>query len=433
MAAPRRRARARPRAATSEPAAGRGGSRTCRQGSGPDSHAEPRKAIDALRPLPCGRAGAGRGRRRRRRAWSAGPCATCCWGGARASSTWSSRATSTAAAARSAGPSTAHERFGTASVRAGGCAFDLARARRETYARPGRCPTCARRRWRRTSRAATSPSTRWRSASPARCGRVAGRARGPRRRRPAGAARPRPSPTTRRGCGASPLRRAAGVRGRAADARAGRRGRPGDGERRPPRAPSCAWPCASPTRSPRCAPRATPPAAARPGFDPDPPGLSALALLPPEGRRDLVAGGLRARAGLRARSWLARRPGLRRAPTATSSAPPPGSSTGAPLRAARTPRGDRAGGPGRPGGGRRAGRRRQRPALDGGAPPCGPRDHRRRPAHRGVRAAPRSASACAGPSIASSTGGSHGRERPRSTRPRSTALADGSTSVAAQR
>jgi tRNA nucleotidyltransferase (CCA-adding enzyme) len=45
-----------------------------------------------------------------------------------------------AAAARLGGEVTAHDRFGTARVRAGGCAYDLVRARAETYAQPGALP-----------------------------------------------------------------------------------------------------------------------------------------------------------------------------------------------------------------------------------------------------------------------------------------------------
>jgi tRNA nucleotidyltransferase (CCA-adding enzyme) len=45
-----------------------------------------------------------------------------------------------AAAARLGGEVTAHDRFGTALVRADGCAFDLVRARSERYARPGALP-----------------------------------------------------------------------------------------------------------------------------------------------------------------------------------------------------------------------------------------------------------------------------------------------------
>jgi tRNA nucleotidyltransferase (CCA-adding enzyme) len=45
-----------------------------------------------------------------------------------------------AAAARLDGEVTAHDRFGTARVRAGDCAYDLVRARAETYAHPGALP-----------------------------------------------------------------------------------------------------------------------------------------------------------------------------------------------------------------------------------------------------------------------------------------------------
>jgi tRNA nucleotidyltransferase (CCA-adding enzyme) len=45
-----------------------------------------------------------------------------------------------AAAARLGGEVSAHERFGTARVTVGGCAFDLVRARAEGYARPGALP-----------------------------------------------------------------------------------------------------------------------------------------------------------------------------------------------------------------------------------------------------------------------------------------------------
>lgn len=45
-----------------------------------------------------------------------------------------------AAASRLPGELTAHDRFGTARVRADGCTFDLARARSESYARPGALP-----------------------------------------------------------------------------------------------------------------------------------------------------------------------------------------------------------------------------------------------------------------------------------------------------
>jgi tRNA nucleotidyltransferase (CCA-adding enzyme) len=45
-----------------------------------------------------------------------------------------------AAAARLGGAVSAHERFGTARVTVGGCAFDLVRARAESYAHPGALP-----------------------------------------------------------------------------------------------------------------------------------------------------------------------------------------------------------------------------------------------------------------------------------------------------
>jgi tRNA nucleotidyltransferase (CCA-adding enzyme) len=45
-----------------------------------------------------------------------------------------------AAAARLHGEVTAHDRFGTARVRTGNCAYDLVRARAETYAHPGALP-----------------------------------------------------------------------------------------------------------------------------------------------------------------------------------------------------------------------------------------------------------------------------------------------------
>src|SRR5213592_3024980 len=45
-----------------------------------------------------------------------------------------------AAAARLGGAVVAHDRFGTARVEAGGCRFDVARSRAETYAAPGALP-----------------------------------------------------------------------------------------------------------------------------------------------------------------------------------------------------------------------------------------------------------------------------------------------------
>ena len=60
-----------------------------------------------------------------------------------------------AAADRLGGEVAAHERFGTARVTVGACAFDLVRARAESYADPARCPTCGRARSTRTCAAAT--------------------------------------------------------------------------------------------------------------------------------------------------------------------------------------------------------------------------------------------------------------------------------------
>ena len=110
-------------------------------------------------------------------------------------STSSSRATRSASRARLAERSTAsvvHDRFGTATVRAGGHALrPRARARTETYARPGALPDVRPGHARGGPRCgATSRSTR------SRCGldgellaAGAARARGPRGRRPARAAR----------------------------------------------------------------------------------------------------------------------------------------------------------------------------------------------------------------------------------------------------
>ena len=68
----------------------------------------------------------------------------------------------------SAARSREHERFGTATVRAGEL---VVRPRRHPRARPtpspARCPTSSRPRWPRTSRRRDFTSTRWRSASPA--------------------------------------------------------------------------------------------------------------------------------------------------------------------------------------------------------------------------------------------------------------------------
>jgi tRNA nucleotidyltransferase (CCA-adding enzyme) len=80
-----------------------------------------------------------------RRGWSGVPCAICCSAWSRATSTSSSRVDAAALAGRAAerldGAAVVfHERFGTATVRGSGIAFDVAGTRRETYARPGALP-----------------------------------------------------------------------------------------------------------------------------------------------------------------------------------------------------------------------------------------------------------------------------------------------------
>ena len=49
-----------------------------------------------------------------------------------------------------------HDRFGTSTVRLDGQRYDIARARSETYARPGALPEVHQLRWMRTSGVATS-------------------------------------------------------------------------------------------------------------------------------------------------------------------------------------------------------------------------------------------------------------------------------------
>ena len=210
----------------------------------------------------------------------------------------------------------AHERFGTATRAASATAASTSPARaRERYLRPGALPEVE------PAHAGGGPPPPRRDrqrdgARPRRrAARGARRGGGPRRRASCASSTTAPSPTTRRGCGASPATpRGSGSRSSPDTARAGRT--------RPTRrrsaatasGPSCASPCASPTRRPRCAPPATSAAAAARGFDPDPPGLAdALALLPPEGRRDLVTLAA-ATAGMDARALagLARRDGLHR-------------------------------------------------------------------------------------------------------------------------
>ena len=63
------------------------------------------------------------------------------------------------AAARLGGRVVVHERFGTATVRGAGTAFDLASARRETYPRPGAPPSSRSRTAPPTSHTPVSPSS----------------------------------------------------------------------------------------------------------------------------------------------------------------------------------------------------------------------------------------------------------------------------------
>ena len=140
-----------------------------------------------------------------------------------------------AAAARLDGAVTAHDRFGTARVHADGCAFDLVRARAESYAHPGALPDVRpgsldedlHRRDVTVNAMAFGPRRR------AACG--ARRARGSARRRAARPARRlvrrRPHARVARRA----LRGASGLHRRAAHARAGCAGRPRDGQRRPAR------------------------------------------------------------------------------------------------------------------------------------------------------------------------------------------------------
>ena len=150
---------------------------------------------------------------------SAAPCATCCSGARRASSTWSSRATSTRRPRAWAARSPRHERFGTATRarRRLRLSTSCARAPRR-YAAPGRAARrAAGRRSTRTSRRrdvtvnaiALRPRRRRSSA-------VAGALEDLARRRPARAARRvlRRRPDARLARGA--LRGAPGLRGRAA-------------------------------------------------------------------------------------------------------------------------------------------------------------------------------------------------------------------------
>ena len=116
---------------------------------------------------------------------------------------WPSRAR---AAARLGGTVVVHPRFGTATVHAGGVAFDLAGARAERYARPGALPDVrlgvplredlARRDF---TRQRDRPAARRRRAH-----RLAGRAGGPRGGPRCASCTTARSATTRPGCCASP-------------------------------------------------------------------------------------------------------------------------------------------------------------------------------------------------------------------------------------
>ena len=157
------------------------------------------------------------------------------------------------AAERVGGTLTVHERFGTATVRTGEFAFDLATARRERYPRPGALPevelgaTIAE----DLARRDFSVNAMAVSLQRRRPHRLAGSARGPRPRRAARAPRPLVRRRPDADAAARPLRRAARVRARPAH---GRAGRPGTVERPSAvsaRATSCGCCCAS--RSRRCA------------------------------------------------------------------------------------------------------------------------------------------------------------------------------------
>ena len=301
-------------------------------------------------------------------AWSGAPSATSCSAASRASSTSSSRATSPTpwrAWAR------ARPRCTSASAppplrTPDGCTYDLVRARAETYPQPGALPEVrARRRSTRTCAAATSRSTRWR-CGPAASSRGVPGARedlrdGVLRVLHDASFADDPTRLWRRRA----LRRAAGLHGRPAHARARRRRRPGDRQRGPPgrrAAPGAAR--ARPVRGaaaprPRCTRR-----------------LLAAGLRRPRGRRARGAGPPAAARGVRTssswpraraastrrRSWRGWTTSASPRPTATSWAPPPGRRP--PRRCTRRARRRRSRGrPGRAGGGGRAGRGRERPPL----------------------------------------------------------------------
>ena len=128
------------------------------------------------------------------------------------------------AAERVGGTLTVHERFGTATVRTDGFAFDLASARRERYPRPGALPEVelgatiaddlARRDFTVNAMAV--------AVLDGDAHRLAGRARGPRGGRAAGAARALVRRRPDADAAARPLRRAARLRAGCRDARADR-------------------------------------------------------------------------------------------------------------------------------------------------------------------------------------------------------------------
>ena len=190
------------------------------------------------------------------------------------------------------------------------------------------------------------------------------------------------------------LRRAAGLRGRAADARSS----PAAADRG---ALSAAT--GSDGNELRLALREPdPPAALReraalsPGLLPDgvrprPRGLDDGAGAAAAGRgapRPRDARRLRARAWTRARCWPGWTTWASPAPRPRLVAAASRCVTGAPLRAATHPGGDRPGGARRAARGRRARGRRQRAALDRRAAPRAARDHRRRPPRRRRAAGP---------------------------------------------
>ena len=306
-----------------------------------------------------------------------------------------------AAAARLGGEVTAHDRFGTARVRAGGCAYDLVRARAETYAHPGALPDvrpgsldedlrrrdvtvnaialgldgalsavdgaledlrAGRLRVLHDASFVDDPTRVWRVARyAARLGFDVEE----RTRALAGAADPATVSGDRLG---SELRLALN-------------------EPDPPAA----------LQAVRDLNRAYLPE----GFDPRPRGLSAaLALLPDDGRADLLtlaacSAGMDAGALL---AWLDDM-GFVAAERDLVAAASRFSHGRAAARRAHQRR-DRAGGAGRAGGGGRAGRRRERAPLAGRAAPRAPGDQRRRPAGRRHPAGPRDrrpAAAHAGP------------------------------------